>query len=269
MTEDTVYAVSVVVPVYCHSKEILGYLEQALKSISEQTFRDFEVIVIDDASPIDISPVLEDTFGLPGFHVVRNETNRGHVASRNRGIEEAKAPLIAFMDHDDYWDSQKLQTQVDAFKANPDAGMIFCDIEVVGPRRDTFPIDQSGIPVRPSFGYLSTHIRTVITSSAVMVKKEAMEEIGRFDDRYSSCDDYDAWLKILMHHPIVRIPKKLAFYRLHESNVNYCVDSKNDQRLLTELILGYWKKAPVTEKIKLLPSVLRKLAGRVYYGMKK
>jgi glycosyltransferase involved in cell wall biosynthesis len=245
------------------------YLKEALMSVAKQTYRSFEVVVVDDASPLDISKVIEEIEPeMPSLRVIKNKTNLRHVGTRNRGIEESRGELISFLDHDDMWAPAKLEAQVQAFEENPEAGMVFCDIEVVGRKRNLLDINQEGVPIRPSFGYLSTHIKTVVTATAVMVKKDALLEIGGFDGRYTSCDDYDAWLKILMRRPIIRVPQKLAFYRLHEANVNYSVDSRNDNKLLTALIIGHWKKASLAGKVQLLPAVMRKLAGRIYYSLR-
>ncbi len=96
-----------------------------------------------------------------------------------------------------------------------------------------------------------------------------MIDIGLFDPRYSTCDDFDAWLKLLINAPVVHIPEKLARYRLHSSNVNYSVDRLNDNRLLTALIWRYWQGAGPIERLRLLPRLARKLAGRIYFTFRR
>jgi hypothetical protein len=128
-------------------------------------------------------------------------------------------------------------------------------------------LDQSIIPERPSFYWFVSHGNYTISATAVMVKADAMRDIGLFDSRYSTCDDFDAWLKALMLAPVVHIPEKLARYRLHSLNVNYAVDRLNDNRLLTALIWRYWRTARVGEKARLLPRLARKYAGRAYFTL--
>ena len=261
--------VTVVVPVYCSSQEHEGFLRETLLSVAAQTFRDFETVIVDDRSPIDIAPLVESIENLPRVRILRNESNLGHAQSRNAGISAAAGELIAFLDHDDIWLAEKLGRQVEALEANPDAAMVFCDMETFGPHADRLSIDQSIIPQRPSFYWFVCHGNFTISASAVMVRKQAMIDIGLFDSRYSTCDDFDAWLKLLMGAPVVHIRQSLAKYRLHSANVNYTVDRLNDNKLLTALIWKYWRTAPLPMRIRLLPRLARKLFGRMYFTVRR
>ncbi len=260
---------SVVVPIYCSSQQHEVYLRETLLSVAAQGFRDFELICVDDCSALDIAPIIESIEGLPAVRIIRNETNIGHAESRNAGILAAKGDLVAFLDHDDIWLADKLGQQVDSLAQNPDAAMVFCDMEVFGPNAGRLNLNQSIIPDRPDFYWFVSHGNYTISASSVMVKRQTMIDIGLFDSRYSTCDDFDAWLKILMVAPVVHLRETLARYRLHDSNVNYGVDRLNDNKLLTALIWKYWKTAPVVTRLRLLPRFARKLAGRVYFTIKR
>jgi glycosyltransferase involved in cell wall biosynthesis len=260
---------TVLVPVYCRSEEHLAFLREMLLSVAAQTFRDFEVVLIDDGSPVDITPIVESTENLPQVRILRNDSNIRQAKSRNAGIVAAKGEFIAFMDHDDIWLPSKLQRQVEAFEANPDAGMVFCDMEIFGSHASRLTMDQSIIPDRPSFYWFVCHGNFTISASAVMVKKQAMLDIGLFDSRYSICDDFDAWLKVATIAPVVHMPEELARYRLHSSNINYSVDRLNDNKLLTALVWKYWRGAPIGMRIRLLPRLARKLIGRLYFTVRR
>lgn len=257
--------ISVVIPVYCHTPEHVQFLRETLESVAAQTFKKIELIIVDDVSPMDVGEIVESVKGLPATTVIRNPSNMGHAKSRNIGTEAAQAELIAYLDHDDIWLPEKLEKQLAALQANPDSAMVFCDMEVFGSNADRLNIDQSIIPERPDFYWFVSHGNYTISASAVLVKKQAMLDIGLFDSRYSTCDDFDAWLKILMRAPIAHMPETLARYRLHNANVNYTVDRLNDNRLLTSLIIRYWKTAPWVIKLKLIPRIVRKLVGRAYF----
>ena len=257
--------VSIVVPVYCSKAEQEEFLRETLQSVAAQSFRDFETIIVDDLSPMDIAPLVESIGDLPRLRILRNESNIGHAESRNAGVRAAQGEFIAFLDHDDIWLPEKLARQMDAFEANPDAAMVFCEMEMFGPHADRLKMDQSIIPERPSFVWFACRNNLIISASSVMVRKQAMLDIGLFDSRYSTCDDFDAWLKILMHASAVHLPEKLARYRLHDLNVNYTIDSLNDNRLLTALIWSYWGTAPLGQRISLLPKLARKLLARLYF----
>lgn len=260
-------AISVVVPVFCHTREHERFLVEALESVAAQSFGNFEVVIVDDSSPTDIVPLVERVEQLPRTRIVRTAANLGHAEARNVGVRSAQAELIAFLDHDDVWMPDKLERQVVCLLANPDAAMVFCDVEVFGPHADRLRINQSVIPERPGFYWFVARGNYTITTSAVMVRRQALLDIGLFDGRYSTCDDFDAWLKILMRAPVVHLPRTLAQYRLHAHNVNYGVDRLNDNRLLTALIWRYWATAPVIDRIKLLPRLARKYLGRAYFTL--
>jgi len=259
--------VSVIIPVHCRTDDNWRYLREALESVAGQTYRDFEVIIVDDTSPRDILPLVDSIDGLPGPRVLRNLTNMGHAESRNAGIRAANGEFVAFLDHDDLWEPGKLARQVQTLDSNPDAAMTFCDVLTLGPNAHRLHIDQSIIPPAPDFYWFVRHGNFTISATAVMVRKQAMIDIGLFDSRYSTCDDFDAWLKVLMLAPIVHVPEKLARYRLHDENLNYGVDRLNDNRLLTALIWRYWGIAPIRDKIKLLPRLARKHVGRAYFTL--
>lgn len=257
--------VSIVVPVYCRTEAHKGFLVETLESAAAQTLKNIELVIVDDASPTDPVRAIESVRNLPLTRLLRNTVNLGHAESRNIGIRAAEGELIAFLDHDDLWLPEKLERQVRALQENPDAAMCYCNVEIIGSHPPNLYVDQRAIPDRPSIVWFLTHGNSVITASSALVRKQAMLDIGLFDTRYTSCDDYDAWIKILMRWPIVHLPETLAKYRLHEDNVNYSVDRLNDNRLLTNLILSYWRAAPVSDKLALLPLLVRKFAGRAIY----
>lgn len=261
--------VTVVVPVYCSSAEHEEFLRETLRSVAAQTYRDFETILVDDLSPIDIAPLVASIENLPEVRINRNTCNIGHAESRNAGVRAAEGEFIAFLDHDDLWSPEKLERQMSVLDANQDAAIVFCDMEIFGPHADRLKMDQSIIPQRPSFYWFVCHGNFTISASAVMVRKQAMLDIGLFDSRYSTCDDFDAWLKVLMMAPVVHLPEKLARYRLHQWNANYTVDRLNDNKLLTALIWRYWGTAPPGLRMALLPRLARKLLGRLYFTVRR
>lgn len=257
--------ISVIIPVYTSTPDHERFLVEALQSVAAQTYRPVELILIDDHSPIDIRPLVEDVSGLPELRIIHNEQNVGHVGSRNAGVKAARGDLVAFLDHDDVWLPDKLARQVAALDEHPDAAMVFCEVEITGLHDPGLYIDQSTVPDMPDLLWLATHNNCVISVSSVLVKKQAILDIGLFDSRYTSCDDFDAWLKIRMIAPIVHLREKLAIYRLHSHNVNYSVNSLNDNRLLTALLMRCWRRFGLRGKLAMLPVLARKFAGRAVY----
>ncbi|MDH7601945.1 MAG: glycosyltransferase [Armatimonadota bacterium] len=274
--------ISIVCPVFCHTEDHVGYLSEALESVAAQTYDRTELVIVDDRSPIDIVPIVESVRGLPPTRILRNTANLGHAEARNVGVQASEGELIAFLDHDDIWLPDKLKAQAEVLGSNKDAAMTFCDVEILcetnqnttagntlAPAVSKLYFDQSKIPERPTLGWLMSHRNCVITVSSVLVRKQAMLDIGLFDGRYSSCDDYDAWLKIRSRWPIIHLPKVCAKYRLHRFNANYAVDHLRDNRLLTKLMLDLWKQLTPAEKLQVLPTLVRKTVGRIYWVIRR
>ncbi len=118
--------VSVVVPTYNRATE----LPRALDSVLAQTFRDFELIVVDDGSTDETQSVL-DAIDDPRLRVVTHDTNRGANVARNTGIEVAEGDCIAFLDSDDEWDRRKLHRQVSRYEMSPaDCVAVYCGFEM-------------------------------------------------------------------------------------------------------------------------------------------
>lgn len=257
--------VSVVIPVHCASDEQEKFLASTLASVTGQTFRNFETVIVDDASPRDIKPIIDSAGELPGLRLIRNETNLRQAGARNVGVSAATGESIAFLDHDDIWLPEKLERQVEEMHRNPEAAMVFSAIRTVGGHTETKNIDQSMLPDRPDFEFFMRWGNRIVTASAVMVRKSALEEIGGFDTHYTTSDDLDAWVKISRKWPIIYLRECLVEYRIHSSNLNRSVDRLNDTRLLFPIYLDYYRRAPLRKKVILAKAMMRKVAGQMYF----
>src|SRR6516164_2277583 len=112
-------AVSIIIPCY----NVSDYIREALESVRAQTFRDFETIIVNDGCPdsTNLERILES---YRSEIVYIRQENRGIAAARNAAIGVARAPLIALLDGDDAWDPHYLETQIELFRANPDADVV-------------------------------------------------------------------------------------------------------------------------------------------------
>jgi glycosyltransferase involved in cell wall biosynthesis len=197
-------AVSIVLPTFNRGWTI----RQAVTSILEQTFTDFELIVVDDGSTDDTHAIL-----APVRHrfLLLQQDHRGVSAARNRGIGAARADLIAFLDSDDYWLPSKLARQVAFFQEHPQA--LICQTEEtwirngrrVNPkRRHRKP---AGMIFEPSLALC------LVSPSAAMIRKSLLEEAGGFDESLPACEDYDLWLRISCKYPVHLIDEALTVKR--------------------------------------------------------
>lgn len=195
--------VSVIIPVYNRA----WCVAEAVGSVLDQDFSDFELIVVDDGSTDDTPRVLA-TF--PQIKMIRTE-NRGVSAARNLGVAHARGRLIAFLDSDDLWLPGKLRIQSGFMENSP--GCRICQTEETWIR--------NGVRVNPKkrhkkpdgeIFFRSLEL-CLVSPSAVMMEKSLFDETGGFDEDLPACEDYDLWLRIGRTHPVPLIPKALTIKR--------------------------------------------------------
>ena len=195
--------VSVIIPVF-NSAHLIG---QALRSVFAQTFRDFEVVVIDDGSEDQEALAVALAEWGDRIHYVR-QSNRGPASARNAGIAHASGRLIAFLDADDEWLPEKLARQVEYFERYPETGLLHTGI-VDDPR----PATAVGGPPRQVFCDLF-HTVFFVNTLTVMVPREVLDAVKGFDERREvHIEDWDLWLRIAATRPFGYLPEPLARHR--------------------------------------------------------
>ena len=196
--------VSVIIPTYNRS----WCLSEAIDSVLSQTFQDMELIVVDDGST-DETPALLSRYD-DRLRCLR-QTNRGVSVARNHGIQAANGALIAFLDSDDLWQPDKLARQVDFFDRQPDA--LICQTEETWIRRGV-RVNPKHRHRKPSGWIFEPSLALCLVSpSAVMMRRELLEEMGGFDESLPACEDYDLWLRVSLHYPIHLIDEALVIKR--------------------------------------------------------
>lgn len=183
-------SISIVMCVYNGEK----YLGEAMGSLLEQTFRDFELIVVDDGST-DSTPQILDGYADPRIVRIRNPKNLGIPASCNIGLEAVRAPYIARMDADDVCTSDRLEVQYAYLQAQPDMAMLATSFTVIEPSGKVR--GQSRIPEEPMLPWVMLW-GNCIGQPSVMIRREALDRIGAYDPTMTYAEDYDLWCRFLM-----------------------------------------------------------------------
>lgn len=198
------------------------FIDETLRSVFAQSIDDFEVIVVDDGSTDRSADYVEETFRDDRIVILRQE-NGGQGAALQRGIAHARGRWVAFLDHDDLWQPEKLQRQLHAAAANPAAALVFSDCLLValdgrplGAVSDRF--DVSSFDLRGSHGYDELLQRgCFVTMSTVMARADVIRDVGGVNPSYRYALDYDLWLRISRLHPIHYVPEVLASWRVHDA----------------------------------------------------
>ncbi len=207
-------AISVVMPLYNKEKDVA----RAIRSALAQRYHDFELIVVNDGST---DSSAEAVRGIDDSRIrLVEQENAGVAAARNRGIAEARADLVAFLDADDEWLPEFLATVIRLRESFPAAGVFATSYRV----RDTKGHERSavlrGLPASPWEGILDDYFALAaqseppVWSSAVAVKKEALEEIGGFPVGVRSGEDLLTWARLAARWPVAYGTEPQAVYCL-------------------------------------------------------
>jgi glycosyltransferase involved in cell wall biosynthesis len=195
------------------------YIAEALSSVLAQTYRDFEIVVVDDGSSDRTSAIVKEHIEKrPGKIRYFYQKNKGIAAARNTGIRNSSGEFIAFIDQDDLWLPQKLEEQICYFKKNPEAALVYTDSIEFGDRASTMesPAYEGDI-------FIELLKNNFIPALSVMVREDVFKNIGYFDEDRDimGCDDYDMWLRVSYKYKVGHIKRKLVRWRASSSGYTF------------------------------------------------
>ncbi len=200
--------VSVIIPTY-NRAHVLG---RSIQSVLNQTFQDFELIIVDDGSTDDTESLL-NRFSSKKIKYVRHQGNRGRSVTRNTGIRLAKGDYIAFLDDDDEWMPEKLDKQMKIIgTAPPEVGVVFTKFK----QYDRFGnyVPQRKLPKKEGNIFKQLLGEYFIGLQTILVKKECFDKAGLFSERILYAQDWDLLLRISQHYQFLYIDEPLAI--VHE-----------------------------------------------------
>ncbi len=157
-----------------------------------------EIIVVDDCSTDSTGEVL-DSYGEK-ITVISLSRNAGPSTARNKGVEKASSPWIAFLDSDDRWEKKKLERQRDYLMQNPFYQILQSEEQWIRRGKRVNPCNHHTKP--EGWVFLPSLERCLISPSSVMLRKSLFERFNGFDEGLPVCEDYDLWLRIARHFPV-------------------------------------------------------------------
>src|SRR5262245_2975652 len=203
--------VTVVIPTFNYGR----YVTAAVDSVLAQTYRNLDIVVVDDGSTDDTRQRL-----LPYLDRIRYiyQTNQGLSAARNTGIRAARGELIDLLDSDDVWHPHKLAVQVAYLSAHPEVGLLATDDRRFVEDAPPFLPEPSAASARHvSLRHLV--IRSHFGACGVLVRAECFRSAGLFDTDLRSAEDRDMWIRIAEHYPVVMLETPLWWWRLHSGSM--------------------------------------------------
>lgn len=204
--------VTVLMPVY----NAAAYLKDAVASVLQQSYADFELLIIDDGST-DNGPAILETFADPRIRLIRNRNNQGLIATLNEGLEQATGQdYLARMDADDLCLPDRLERQVRFMDENPSVDLCGSWLESFGtadPQLWSPPVDDADIKCSLLF-------ESVIYHPTVLFRKTLLDGSAvRYAADYPHAEDYELWTRLMEQCRFANIDQVLLRYRLHAASV--------------------------------------------------
>ncbi|WP_172834090.1 glycosyltransferase family 2 protein [Nitrospira japonica] len=257
----------------------LGWcIEDTIRSVLAQTYQDFEVIVVDDASTDDTETRVAG-FG-DRIRYVRHASNQGTVRNaegaptRNTGVRHSRGELLAFLDGDDLWEPEKLAVQIEAARRYPDAGMIAVDgiqfnssngmiitptlFNGIVKEYETLPY---GAMLSASLYLPMLHHCLIETPSQVIIPKQVLDRVGLFHEGGGS-SDYDMFIRVAARFPIILIKQSLVRYRYQPSSWSGQIDRRRFKHF--EPNIAIWSRHLGIADEETQPVIRRRIAQELY-----
>lgn len=205
--------ISVIIPAYNSEKTI----QKTIESILNQTFTDFELIIINDGSQ-DYTLDIVSRFHDPRIKVFSYENAGGNV-SRNRGLKQALGEFVSFLDADDLWTPDKLRDQLQALQENTDAQVAYSWTDYINENGEIF---LSGTHITADGDvYEKLLVNNFLENgSNPLIRKEALLQLGGFDESLEAAQDWDMWLRLAAQYSFVAVPKVQILYRVSNNSLS-------------------------------------------------
>lgn len=214
MTPSNEVTLTILIAIYNGEKT----LERAFESLKRQTFQNFSILSVNDASSDRTSEILrkwQGFFGEDRLHILENDTNLGLTSSLNKGLQEIKTPFVARLDSDDWWHEKKLKHQIDFTQQHPEYGLVGCNyINITKNGSRPIICQENDHAIKKSILRRNPFAHSCIVFETALVKK-----LGGYDEHVRYGQDYDLWLRMLPHTKMHNLQEFLCF-RNAESGIS-------------------------------------------------
>ena len=227
MNDHTVVKVSILIPSY----NVAQYLPQAIDSALDQTFQDFEIIIIDDGSTDNTREIVEKYLKREPEKIrYIYQENEGLACARNTGLRQARGSLIALLDADDQWLPTRLEETVRAIGEDKSIGLVHANVTRITEDGSVIETQKRNMQFLTGNIFNYIFLRKVdISILTILFRKECCERVGLFDKNLTrlGCEDRELWLRISRHYKFKYIDKVLGLYRVRGDSM-----SRNTEKMM-------------------------------------
>jgi glycosyltransferase involved in cell wall biosynthesis len=225
---------TIIMPVYNGAR----YIRQAIDSLLVQTYKEFEILIINDGST-DNSVEIINSYKDSRIKLLHNPKNMGLVATRNLGVQEAKTELVGFLDCDDIATPDRLQRQVEFLDAHPDVVLVGGGaVHIDSDSNKTGTVWKEVIPSKEI--PIELLFRNCFIQSTVLMRKEKLPEVP-YKAGFAPAEDYELWVRLARIGRVVNLPGIFARYRVHSTNTSL-VKSIDQERARRQIICDQFKE---------------------------
>ena len=192
------------------------FLREAIDSILQQTYRDFEFIIVNDGSQ-DRSEEIIRSYEDPRIRFYSNGQNLGLIPSLNRGLQMAQGEFLARLDADDVALPQRLEKQVQVLESSPEIVLTGTQMQLID--SDGKDLEVWAYPEHPLLARWVMMFNTPVSNSSVLARAQPMREVGGYRIEYKYAEDFDLWSRLAEHGDVVNLPEVLGKYRVHGESV--------------------------------------------------
>jgi len=247
---------SVIMPVYNH----VAYVGRAIDSVLAQTWRDFELIVVDDGSTDGSGEVIDEYAAADDRVVAVHQPNSGQGAARNAGIKRARAEWLAYLDSDDVWFADTLANYAAYIADHADAKFIYGFRHRLNPDGSVteLPGDFQDQPT----GLVEVFENSYLSPMRVCHRRKLLQTVGLYDTRRRSCDDHHMYLRMSMHYWLEPMGKATGLRRRHGSNISR--DTGETRKGEAEMLREFAELPAVADWLD--PDHVARRLGKAYYA---
>jgi CMP-N-acetylneuraminic acid synthetase len=210
------------ITVYVTNHNYGRFLRQAISSLFEQTFQDFEIILIDDGSTDNSREIIENYFTGTGIQIIYQK-NQGLNVTNNIALRVARGKYVMRLDADDYLDKNALLVMSNMLENDEALGLVFPDYYLVDVEGNILGLER-----RHTFDKEVTLLDQPAHGACTMIRRSFLLEVGGYNESFACQDGYDLWVKFVTKYKITNVNLPLFYYRRHGSNL-----TKNEERLLS------------------------------------
>lgn len=202
----------------CYNSE--KFLEETLQSIFSQTYKDWELVVINDGSSDSTEKIIQRHLSEGWPIVYHFQTNAGLGRSRNKAIELSSGEFIAIIDHDDLWHSEKLEKQLALFNDRPFVGLTYSNTNSLNPN-GYIQLQSDYVQLHRGRVLPQLLLSNFVRCSSIVVRRDILDQVGWFDPDFIQAEEYDLMIRVAERYEFDYIQEPLATWRIHNQNSSW------------------------------------------------